>query len=181
MTAKITCPHCGQVGYSGGMARHIRYCSIDRDQLLWAKVEKRGPNECWPYLGSKDGHGYGRCGFGTAKTGLHWYAAHRRSYEIHNGPIPIGKLVMHTCDNPPCCNPAHLRLCTHEENMADMRAKRRQALGERNSCAKLTDMQILEIRALRNKELQRVIAAQYGVAQNTISRILARHLWKHLQ
>lgn len=47
------------------------------------------------------------------------------AYELTKGHIPAGMIVMHTCDNPPCCNPSHLVLGTQAENLADMRAKGR--------------------------------------------------------
>lgn len=74
---------------------------------------------CWDWSGYKQPEGYGT--FPHAKT---WYA-HRVSWELHNGPIPDGMHVLHTCDNPPCSNPAHLFLGTVADNMADRKAKGR--------------------------------------------------------
>ena len=56
--------------------------------------------------------------------------AHTIIYEIHNGPIPDGICVLHTCDTPACCNINHLRAGTHTENMRDM-AKKKRSVGPR--------------------------------------------------
>ena len=100
---------------------------------LWAKVQRAGPDECWPWTGAVDSDGYGRIGLGgTARL------VHRVVYELEVGPIPDGMEVRHTCDNPPCCNPAHLLPGTHAENMADMvergRHVPRPAHDERTHC-----------------------------------------------
>lgn len=78
----------------------------------WARYVPTGlaTDVCWEWTGSLNNHGYGRLG--------HAYA-HRISYEIHHGPIADGLHVMHSCDNPPCCNPAHLSLGTASDNMRD--------------------------------------------------------------
>lgn len=90
-----------------------------------------GPDACWPWTGMKF-KGYGR--FGTRHRVR--FFAHRVAYELANGPI-VGhvyndpekeKIVMHLCDNPPCCNPKHLRLGTDAENHADMVAKGRHPI-----------------------------------------------------
>ena len=105
---------------------------IDR---FWKHVDQRGPDECWPWLGScskkKQGEyfeygGYGRLGMRHDDGRWAPALAHRISWIIHNeGSIPDKMVIMHTCDNPPCCNPSHLFLGTYSENSRDMVQKGR--------------------------------------------------------
>lgn len=74
--------------------------------------------ECLVYQGYRDAKGYGRIGF----RGRTW-KTHRLAWMFANGPIPSGLQVRHSCDNPPCCNPAHLLLGTNADNMRDMRER----------------------------------------------------------
>lgn len=83
------------------------------DAEFWNWVDRRGPGECWPWLGSCGPQGYG--------AGL----PHRRAYKMLVGPIPLGKMLLHSCDNPPCCNPAHLRPGSAFDNSMDMRSRGR--------------------------------------------------------
>lgn len=80
---------------------------------FFAKVEFRGEDECWPWTGMR-AHGYGYI-WREGKM----VRAHRLSYEIHVGEIPEGLLVLHSCDNPGCVNPAHLRVGTGVDNSRD--------------------------------------------------------------
>jgi hypothetical protein len=96
---------------------------------FWRKVDRRGHNECWPWLGGLQGKGYGQ--FYRAKH--HPVGAHRFSWELANGrPVPPGLQVMHSCDNPPCVNPLHLRVGTAKDNNLDKTAKGRNP-GNRTS------------------------------------------------
>jgi hypothetical protein len=83
----------------------------ERPDRFWAKVDTTGDG-CWPWLGCLSTAGYGRAG----KRGY----AHRLAYEFAYGPIPAGLEIRHACDNPPCCNPAHLLVGTREDNAHDM-------------------------------------------------------------
>jgi hypothetical protein len=85
------------------------------------KIDENG---CWNYTGFKDKFGYGRL------RGLdgHKILAHRLSYEENYGPIPEDMMVLHSCDNPACVNPEHLRLGTQTDNMQDMTGRKRQWL-----------------------------------------------------
>lgn len=114
-----TCPQCGKTG-AHGIETHIKYCGMSIADRFWPKVDKRGPDECWEWNSARNPRGYGH--FVILRQD---YRAHRISYELANGPIPEGMHVMHMCDNPPCVNPAHLRLGDHTENMHDMRRKDR--------------------------------------------------------
>ena len=71
-------------------------------------------NGCWEWQGTKDSQRYGRL-----KVNGKPIFAHRFSYSIFKGPLQPGLCIMHTCDNPPCCNPEHLRQGTHGDNMRD--------------------------------------------------------------
>ena len=81
------------------------------------------PWVCWPWQGALMPRGYGKLGKGGAGSG--WLLAHRVSYELYIGPIPEGKEVRHSCDNPPCCNPSHLLPGTKINNMTDMHNRKR--------------------------------------------------------
>lgn len=85
-------------------------------------MQKAGADECWLWTGGKQGKGYGQFFLPGGKP----IGAHRYSWMLHNGAeIPPGMHVMHSCDNPPCVNPAHLRVGTNRENLQDCAAKGR--------------------------------------------------------
>ena len=79
-------------------------------------VDVLGEDDCWPWLGSLTIHGYG---FFKAQDGIP-QNAHRQAYQLINGEIKDGLIVRHTCDNPPCCNFAHLLAGTWQQNTQDM-------------------------------------------------------------
>lgn len=84
-------------------------------------------NECWLWTGWQDGKGYGMLEIGSKRDGTRRRVlAHRLSYELNVGPIPPGMEICHRCDTPLCCNPSHLYIGTHFENMADMTRKGRR-------------------------------------------------------
>jgi len=98
--------------------------------LFWNKVGKGQPDDCWEWTASRSRKGYGQCGWrGKSKQ------THRVAYMLSNNleNIPAGYQVLHTCDNPPCCNPRHLRLGTAKDNSADMVAKSRQHIPEQHT------------------------------------------------
>lgn len=156
---------------------------VTRGWSLEAKVAYYSdpPNEigCRLWRGSFGGEGYGLiCGRG-GKT----VSVHRLAWEITNGPIPRGMCVCHRCDTPACIEISHLFLGTINENIADMDRKRRRAppprlRGKRVGTAKLTEAQVLAIRAMPRS--QRYIGVQFGISQCQVSKIKNRKKWEHL-
>ena len=113
---------------------------------------------------------------------IHWqgriYGAHVASYIVHKGPVPKGKCVLHTCDNPLCINPEHLWLGTSAENTADKVRKGRQVKGDKTRFCKLTPDDVMAVRAATGS--QRAIARQFGVCKATVAAIRYRKSWKHV-
>jgi hypothetical protein len=130
---------------------------------------------CMEWVGLKDKDGYGRM-FDQGRNAR----AHRVSYEMTKGSIPSGMVVMHTCDNPPCVNPDHLKCGTHAENNADRAAKGRNGdqNGERNNNSKLTEADVLYIRSCNRKNAD--IAKEFNVARSLITMIINRTIWRHI-
>lgn len=109
--------------------------------------------------------------------------AHRLAYELTHGPIPKGLHVCHTCDNPPCVNPAHLWLGTALDNMRDRDRKGRgvmnMACGERAGNAKLTWQIVREIRMLYGQGRTIVsLARQFNTVKGNIAFIVKNRSWK---
>lgn len=145
---------------------------------LWEKVEKRGPDECWPWRGVVSRWGHGR--ISIARSVSKFTGAHRVAYELAKGPIPAGMFVCHHCDNPPCCNPAHLFVGTPADNSADMAAKRRCRSGEAHPMAVLAAQDVREIWAMLGQVPVSRIAERYGVNPATIGKIARRERWAHV-
>lgn len=141
-----------------------------QDDRFWSKVDIGPPGDCWPYRGGINVRGYG----------VHYldnkgHGAHRYAWGLANGtPPPAGAVVRHSCDNRPCCNPAHLILGTQQENVADMVDRLRFS-------RKLTASDVAEIRCRRVAgEKVRSLASDYGVSIATISRAATGRTWGHL-
>jgi hypothetical protein len=147
---------------------------------FWAKVDKRGPDECWEWTAHKQANGYGTIGIGDKS-----HRAHRISYQLHKGEIPEGLCICHTCDNPGCVNPDHLWAGTQKENRQDCARKGRSPAGrgERHRSAKLTTADVIEIRrAYAAGECgSRKLGKRFGIAPGNILCIVQRTKWKHVE
>jgi hypothetical protein len=139
------------------------YCSLKCDVLSNVRTDENG---CWRWTKALYRNGYGQMKRGGRKL-----LAHRVAYAELVGD-PGAMEVCHRCDVRDCCNPEHLFLGTHAENVADMIAKRRNSHGQDHAHAKLTDAEVLEIRREPARpHLVRDLAARYGVRHTAISRI----------
>jgi hypothetical protein len=143
---------------------------------------------CWIFTGATNHFGYGIVG--TGARGQPNDRAHRITYRHFFGDIPQGMFVCHTCDIPSCCNPDHLFLGTNQDNVNDMVKKKRNSLpprnphvvGSKHPLSKLTEEQVILIRKT-HQEIgcsQMELAKCYGVARQTISKILNGKRFKHV-
>jgi hypothetical protein len=146
------------------------------DAMLNVLAEAGETDDCIEWPGTRLDSGYGLVGSSQKEVGL--VTAHRLSYEMFVGPLAIGEMVCHRCDNRPCCNPRHLFPGTSKINMQDAAAKGRTLKGERHSLAKLTAADVLAIRA--SDEKLTTLAARFGVDKAHVSAIRHRKAWKHL-
>lgn len=127
----LSCTECGKINKGIRFSRvgqKSRFCSkkcdLDYSRKSWERIfssiDRSNPDSCWewPIISSKDKYGRHRRNLKNQLT-------HRISYEVNVGEIPEGLFVLHKCDNPPCCNPSHLFLGTHTDNMRDASKKNR--------------------------------------------------------
>ena len=148
------------------MADPKRLASLVR--RFWPKVDRSGgPDACWPWTAkAKHPYGYGRMTSGRG-TNL---KAHQIAFALAYGPI--GKAwIRHACDNPICCNPAHLIAGTAKDNTQDAIKRGRlknppRHLGDTHPHAKLTIAQIKMIEV--DPRPAKILAVEYGVSQKTI-------------
>lgn len=177
----VPCDMCGKPTRNGqkNCSRACRLAAwhTEMPTRFWARVDKRGPDECWPWLGHLNQHGYGMC----AGRGLIADNAHRWAWRLARGEIPAGLWVLHRCDNRVCVNPDHLWLGTAKDNTQDMLAKgrNRPPIGERAGNTKLTAEDIVSIRtAVSAGEKQLTIARRVGISRSAVSGIARRRRWR---
>lgn len=143
----------------------------------WAKVDRRGDDECWPWTAFRNQFDYGMFNGGGVEQ-----LAHRFGYRLAYDDLADGMIVCHHCDNPCCQNPRHMYAGTPATNAADKSRRGRVVVspmpGERNSQARLTETEVGEIRsAYALGETQTSLAARYGVGQTQIGRIVRARQW----
>lgn len=148
---------------------------------LWQLVDKLGPDDCWPFLSWKTKDGYGRLRY----KGRLWLA-YRLAWTLTFGEIPRsnitahGTVIRHTCDNPSCCNPAHLRMGSQLDNIKDRHTKNRNGdhKGEAHGKARLTNEDVFYIRA--SKESGSALSEKYGVCRQVIWAVRHKKSWSHI-
>ena len=139
---------------------------------FWSKVDRRGPNECWPWLAST------KTGYGQIWIGEKYARAHRISFSIANGPILDGRQVCHSCDNKLCVNPKHLWLGSAADNAIDRHKKGRSAKGENHGKRKLTAAAVYDIR--NNGAPTHELVRRYGISRSVVKSVRRRAAWVHL-
>lgn len=186
--ASYTCPNCGTsfVRRSKDVVNDHPTCSrscgnayrtLDEQTRFWSQVRIAGPDDCWPWMSAivrRYGH------FAAREKSV---KAHRYAYQITKGTIPKGQIVRHTCDNPPCCNPAHLIVGTHADNAKDRDSRGRGAdrKGDKHPYRKIDSERLILIRRrLDRGEKLHSVAQEFGISVTQTSRIKNRKTWRSI-
>jgi len=152
---------------------------------FFSRISADSISGCWAWTGTIDRDGYGKVSFAGE------YLAHRAMMSSIAGGIPMGMYVLHSCDNPKCVNPFHLRFGTQVENMKDCadRGRLNKIKGADVNTAVLNETDVSFIRDHYAKNMgkirvkrgtQQFLAHKFGVTVSTISRIASGETWKHL-
>lgn len=152
---------------------------------FWSKVQIKGADECWLWQGGRITSRYGT--FAVCHLGV-WTTirANRLAWISKNkSDVPKGMGILHSCiSTPKCCNPAHLRPGTQQQNVDDMMQQGRKVtpFGEWSGRAKLTEAQVVEIRNKYSSGTftQQALADMFSVNDRNISAIVRRKSWRHL-
>lgn len=167
----------------------LAYILADKETLVGVSerynkyVNVHGSDDCWPWTGCVNSSGYGRLKVVSYRI----QEAHRIAWALHTGVSPGEMMVCHHCDNPPCCNPKHLFLGTHAENMADMASKGRakppyqKFLGENNGSAKISEKDASKIiEMISNGWRNTEISERFNISHSMVSCIRLKKSWTHL-
>ncbi len=183
------CSTCGQPTAPG---RGWRYCGLACRLLAHRRL---APGGCWEWTAARfrEPHRLRHLTTGASLVGNYGIirlpdekgrarnrSVHRVAYEVFVGPIPPGLNVLHTCDNPPCFNPAHLRAGTQRSNGRDMVSRGRHDGGAHAS--HLDEAAVWDIRRRHAEEgtSQRTLAREYGISDAAVSKIVRGHTWKEV-
>ena len=152
-------------------------------EYFWAKVDKKGADECWLWTGSTYVNGYG-----TIRRDGKVVSAHRTSYDLHH-PLtkPINEVdmcVCHTCDTPACVNPYHLFLGTRSVNMLDCVQKGRInpycRQGSANPFSKYDEDTVKQLKLdyATGEYTKAELGIIYEMPRKTVNSVL--NGWKHI-
>lgn len=148
---------------------------------FWARVDRGAPDDCWEWQACRHHFGHGQINVPASVpiVGGRVHYSHRVAYHLTHGPVPRGLFVCHSCDNPACCNPAHLSAGTQARNMRDMAARGRAR--HEQPRAILTEDQVRDIRRRRaDGERCCDLAREFGVSYTCISLTSRGLKWRNV-
>ena len=159
--------------------RLIPELSESEKDRFWSRVTRGKRDKCWEWQAGCFASGYGAIKFRDKA-----YYATRVAYFLATGVQPGELNICHRCDNPSCCNPAHLFLGTTAQNVADRDRKGRQVTprGEQHGCSRLTWKAVRDIRAFPTPHkygAKSHLARQYAVTRQAIGAVLRGKTWKN--
>jgi hypothetical protein len=185
----------GEIHLRGFCAKHYRAWAKYKDPNAYKPhfgtlserffryaVPGASDDDCWKWTAAKNPQGYGKIGIGGKGSKIE--GAHRVSWVLHNNKeIPTGLFVLHSCDNPECTNPKHLRVGTKADNMKDMynrarQGKRNLPIGENNAKAVLTVEKVLHIRLSAKTNGQ--LAEELGISKTCVRLARIGETWSHV-
>lgn len=157
--------------------------TVDR---FWSRIRQDG--ECWIWTAGRDPFGYGKFALttghrhGSGKPKQVHLRAHRFAWALANA-VWLGPetYLLHSCDRPACCNPAHLRPGTQRDNIRDMDSKGRRgrcpverlARGDRHGQTKISDADVKLMRSLRSEGWpHKALSERFGIHISTVGNIL---------
>lgn len=150
---------------------------------FFSKISIKSGDECWNWNSTLTHQGYGHFTLNGKKV-----MAHRLVYFIFNGVLPLydenGKeiFVLHRCDNRVCCNPSHLYIGTHQDNMRDRQERKGTVRGEQNGKSIFNNNQVYEIKELIARGFpNNKIASLYNTSRQTINAIRKGISWGHIK
>lgn len=147
------------------------------EDRFWSRLAVKAEGDCWEWIGSRDSAGYG-----LVRLAGRLFKSHRMAYMLIHGDF-YG-CVMHSCDNPPCCNPTHLSVGTAADNARDrdMKGRHKPFIGSAHPRAVLNEAAVLRLRADRAKGLTyNALAKAYGIHPATVANICQRDSWRHVK
>lgn len=155
-----------------GQSRYIAVSIMNR-------IMATSKNKCWPWIGQRLETNYG-----IIRTPPFCSVAHRLVYVLFVGNIPSQLNILHSCDNPPCCNPYHLRPGTQKDNILDCKSKGRMVTLRGSQCARaiITEQIVRSARRLRRDGVKlKDIASLFGCKPPVLSMAINRKTWKHVK
>ena len=153
--------------------------------VLWDKVDKCGEDECWEWKGFKNEQGYGRTwinnkGYYAHRVIFNLFYPNRITLSAPTSTKDSG-FLLHSCDNPSCCNPKHLFIGDHADNMADKKHKGccPDFSGDKGPRCKLTMDQAREIRQKRKDGVStKQLSEIYQISLPSIKTLLRGDSYK---